>query len=275
MGLFMGFFVTFFWLVLRNIRAAIAANLEPVLGPCGWWERQVRMFRTLWVFSWCLSERYERLATDRPLRVDGDGEEGWRNLLESGKGLILVTAHMGNWEAGSMLPASRDRRRVHVVREAETDPRAQRFIENLIRRGGGDLYTTHFADDPQLGMILLDVLRDGDIVALQGDRPRSGGRAAEVTLFGRPFPLPIGPAVLARATGAPIVPVFVFREGRLRYRSFIRPAIEVRSTADRQADVEEAMRRFTAELEWAIRREPHQWFCFRKVWEPDQGSTSG
>jgi len=274
MGLFMGFFVTFFWLVLRNIRAAIAANLEPVLGPCGWWERQRRMFRTLWVFSWCLSERYERLSTERPFEVVTDREEDWKALLDSGEGMILVTAHMGNWEVGSMLPASRDRRRVHVVREAETDPRAQRFIESLIRSRGGDLYNTHFADDPQLGMALLDALRDGDIVALQGDRPRSGGRSAEVTLFGRPFPLPIGPAVLARATGVPIVPVFVFREGRLRYRCFIRPAIRVSSTADRKQDVEEAMGRFTADLEWAIRREPHQWFCFRKVW-PDQGSARG
>ena len=109
------------------------------------------------------------------------------------------------------------------MREAETDPRAQRFIQELIRRCGGDLYVTHFAEDPQLGMEMLDALRHGEVVALQGDRPRSGGRAAEMRLFGRPFPLPIGPAALARAAGVPIVPVFVFREGRRRYRCILQP----------------------------------------------------
>ena len=263
-------FTTFFWVVLRKIRAAIAGNLEAVLGPCGWWQRQVRIYRTFRTFAWCLSERYERLSTDRAFAVEAEGLDGWRQLNASGEGFILVTAHLGSWEVGSMLPASQDRRRIHVVREAETDPRAQRFIQDLIRRCGGDLYVTHFAEDPQLGMAMLDALRRGEVVALQGDRPRSGGRAAELRLFGRPFPLPVGPAALARAAGVPIVPVFVFREGRRHYRCLIRSPIRVPQTGDRQRDLEQALERFAADLEAAIRREPHQWFCFRRIWNDEQ-----
>ncbi|HYX25838.1 MAG TPA: hypothetical protein VFC23_16920, partial [Thermoanaerobaculia bacterium] len=201
-------FTTFFWVILRRIRDAVAGNLEAVLGPCGWWQRQVRIYRTFWTFAWCLSERYERLSTRRTFAVEVQGTDGWRDLAASGRGFVLVTAHLGSWEVGSMLPASRERRRIHVVREAETDPRAQRFIEDLIRRCAGDLYVTHFAEDPQLGMVMLDALRQGEVVALQGDRPRAGGRTAQVRLFGRPYALPIGPAALARAAGAALVPVF-------------------------------------------------------------------
>jgi len=199
--------------------------------------------------------------------VEVDGLEGWRELAGSEQGFVMVTAHLGNWEVGSMLPASRDHRRIHVVREAETDPRAQRFIEGLIRSRGGDLYTTHFAEDPQLGVGLLDALRRGEVVALQGDRPRSGGRTSEVSLFGRAFHLPIGPAALARAAGVPVVPIFVFRDGRRRYRCVIRPAIHVAQSADRRRDLGEALGRFAADLETAIRRDPHQWFCFRSIWK--------
>lgn len=259
-------FTSFFFVALRNIRAAVADNLVPVLGPCGWWERQRRIFRTLWTFAWCLSERYERLSTDRRFDVAADGLDHWDALTASGKGFILVTAHIGAWEVGSMRPSSQEARKVHVVREAETDPRAQRFISDLIRHAAGDLYVTHFAEDPQLGMELLDALRAGEIVALQGDRPRSGGRKAEATLFGRPFPLPIGPAVLARTAEVPVLPVFVFREGRLRYRCSIREPLRVAQTADRNADLEAAAQRFAVELEAAIAHRPHQWFCFRRVW---------
>ncbi|HEX6904287.1 MAG TPA: lysophospholipid acyltransferase family protein [Thermoanaerobaculia bacterium] len=259
-------FTLFFWIALRNIRAAIASNLEAVLGPCGWWERQRRIFRTFWSFAWCLSERYERLSTERAFAVEAEGLDGWRNLAASGRGFILVTAHLGSWEVGSMLPAFRDGRRVHVVREAETDPRAQQFIEKLIRARGGELYTTHFAEDPRLGMELLDALRRGEIVALQGDRPRSGGRTQGVSLFGRPYSLPVGTVALARAAGVPLVPVFVFREGRRNYRCMLRPAIHVAQSGDRQRDLEDALGRFAADLEAAIRREPHQWFCFRRLW---------
>jgi len=264
-------FTTFFWVVLRRIRDAVAGNLEAVLGPCGWWQRQVRIYRTFWTFAWCLSERYERLSTRRTFAVEVQGTDGWRDLAASGRGFVLVTAHLGSWEVGSMLPASRERRRIHVVREAETDPRAQRFIEDLIRRCAGDLYVTHFAEDPQLGMVMLDALRQGEVVALQGDRPRAGGRTAQVRLFGRPYALPIGPAALARAAGAALVPVFIFREGRRRYRCVIRPTIEVAQTADRQRDLGAALERFAADLEAAIRRRPHQWFCFRKLWNGKTG----
>ncbi|HEY4564424.1 MAG TPA: lysophospholipid acyltransferase family protein, partial [Thermoanaerobaculia bacterium] len=269
-GGMLALFTTFFWVALRKIRAAIAANLEAVLGPCGWWQRQRRIYRTFRTFAWCLSERYERLSTDRVFTIEAEGVEAWRELVGKPGGFILVTAHLGAWEVGSMLPASRDGRRVHVVREPETDPRAQRFIEGLIRRGGGELYITHFADDPQLGVDLLDALRRGEIVALQGDRPRSGGRTVEASLFGRPFALPVGPAALARAAGVPIVPVFVLREGRLRYRCLLRPALHVAQSGDRQRDLQEALAGFAADLEAVIRREPHQWFCFRRLWDAER-----
>ena len=259
-------FSTFFWIALRKIRAAIASNLEAVLGPCGWWERQRRIHRTFHTFAWCLSERYERLSTDRVFTIEAEGVEAWQELVGKPGGFILVTAHLGAWEVGSMLPSSREGRRVHVVREPETDPRAQRFIEGLIRRGGGDLYTTHFAEDPRLGV----ALRRGEIVALQGDRPRSGGRTVEASLFGRPFALPVGPAALARAAGVPIVPVFVLREGRLRYRCLLRPALHVAQSGDRQRDLQEALAGFAADLETVIRREPYQWFCFRRLWDADR-----
>jgi phosphatidylinositol dimannoside acyltransferase len=270
LGWAISLFTVFFWLALRKIRAAIAANLEAVVGPCGWWERQRRIHRTFLTFAWCLSERYERLSTDRVFTVEVEGLEAWRELSAAKRGFILVTAHMGAWEVGSMLPASREGRRIHVVREAETDPRAQRFIQGLIRSCGGDLYTTHFAEDPQLGVDLLDALRRDEIVALQGDRPRAGGRTVETSLFGRPYALPVGPAALARAAGVPIVPVFVLREGRLRYRCVLRPPIAVAQSADRQRDLGEALERFAADLETAIRREPHQWFCFRRIWPADK-----
>jgi lauroyl/myristoyl acyltransferase len=260
-------FTSFFFLTLIKIRGAVAHNLEAVLGPCGWTRRQLRIWKTLWTFAWCLTERYERLRTTRRFDLRAAEPERWDELRRSGGGFILVTGHAGNWEVGSMLPAAAEARTVHVVREAETDPRAQRYIAELIRQqAGGGRYLTHFAEDPRLGVLLLDALRRGEIVALQGDRPRAGGRTATQTLFGRPFPLPVGPAALARAAGVPLVPVFVFREGRRRYLCDIRPPIHVPAAADRTAGLDEALRRFAAELERAIAAHPHQWFCFRRLW---------
>lgn len=267
LGVLAAIFTTFFFVCLRRIRAAIASNLEPVLGPCGWWERQRRIYRTMWSFGWCLSERYERLTTERPFRIEPEAIELWNEVARPGRGLLLVTAHLGCYEVGSMLPAQRERRRVHLVREPEADAKAQAFFENLLAGFTQSRYTMHFQNDDALqGMELLDGLRRGDIVALQGDRPRTGSRSIDATLFGKPFPLPAGPAALARTADVPLLPVFIFREGRRRYRAVFRPPIHPSRSDDRGADLRATMRQVAAEIEWAIRRAPHQWFCFKRLW---------
>jgi lauroyl/myristoyl acyltransferase len=259
----------FFFVTLVRIRRGIASNLDVVLGPSSYWGRLRRAFRTLWEFSWCLTERYENLTCTRTMRFEIEGERYWQEVTNGSRGFIMLTAHVGHWESGAALPASEFSRTVHLVREKEVDPRAQDFIRNLIEgRAHGQRFRVHFADDqdPSLGPTLLFALRNGDIVALQGDRPRTAGRSIELKLFDRPFSLPYGPVALARAAEVPILPVFVFREGRLRARIVFRKPIDVDRTVDREADFEGAMRKAASELEWAIRMHPHQWFCFRGLW---------
>ncbi|HUD71593.1 MAG TPA: lysophospholipid acyltransferase family protein [Dongiaceae bacterium] len=261
------FFATFFFLCLRDLRAVIAANLEVVLGPSGWWERQGRIYRTMWSFGWCLNERLERLTTRRPFQVETEAIEHWNEVTREGRGLILITAHLGNFEVGSMLPAESAGRRVHLIREPEVDAQAQAFLVGVLDGFTQDRYAMRFqSDDPLQGMHLLDALRRGEIIAVQGDRPRTGGRSIDATLFGRPFPLPPGPAALARTAGVPLLPVFVFREGRRRYRVVFRPPIHASIAAEAGADRAATMRRVAIEIEWAIRRAPHQWFCFKRLW---------
>jgi len=258
-------FSTFFSLVLWNIRNAIAANLEAVLGPCGFWERQRRIYRTIEAFSWCYGARYEQIVHPGRFQVEVEGVE--HIPTDPSRGVIFVTAHLGQWELSSHLAPHGLKRPVHVVREEEMDPEAQRFIEGLVSGMSAHGVTTHFAsDDPRLGIALAEALRRGEVVALQGDRPRMNGRTHTAQLFGRPMPLPVGPQSLARATGAALLPVFSFREGRYAYRVIVRPPIPVARTSEREADVADAVQRLASEIEWAIRRAPHQWFCLRRLW---------
>jgi len=261
-------FTFFFFFLLRRIRRAIASNLVPVLGPCNWWERQIRIWRTMLTFAWCLTERYESMISDKRSVVSAEGEGIWQDLTSTSKGLIIVTAHIGHWEIGSRLPLSRGIKRIHVVREPEVDPEARKFVQELIEKSSGGGYEVHFADDtdPTFGARLLTALRHGDAIALQGDRPRARGQSKTVSMFDLPFDLPVGPVALARAANVPIVPVFVFREGRLRSRVVVRAPIKVSRTTDRHADMHSALQQIADEVQWAISERPTQWFCFRELW---------
>jgi len=151
--------------------------------------------------------------------------------------------------------------------QGHVDPRAQAFIRQCVASVQGAHYTVHFQNgDPLQGMALAEALARGEIVAIQADRPRSGGRTVDATLFGRPFSLPAGPAALARTAGVPMLPVFAIRVRRRGVRIVFRPPIEVPRTADRNTDFAIAMQRVAGEIEAGIRRAPHQWFVFRELW---------
>ena len=245
-----------------RVRAVLARNCERVHGTTTRGQRRRYVLATLTAFAWCLAERWQRLSGDAPFEVRFEGLEHWHSATEGDAGVLLVTAHVGMWEAASRLPSDTFDRHVHLVRERELDAGSQLFLEELLARDAATTYVTHFADEPTLGIDLMNAVRDGHLVALQGDRPRTGGRTLQSELFGAPFALPDGPAVLARVTGRPLLPVFALRTGRRSYRVVFGEPIQSPRTPDRAADNQVVADRFGAVLEEAIRMAPEQWFKF-------------
>lgn len=266
-------FTLFFFLTAHRIRHALGANLEPVLGTCGFVERQRRAHRTLFEFAWCLTERYEHFGGRPAPRIEIDNDATWDVLRRTDSGLIVLTAHIGNWEISSSLLPLGGGRRVHVVREREIALEAQAVIRDLVERRADDRFVTHFAGDPALSLLLAERLARGEIVALQGDRPRADGRTLPAAMFGRLAELPLGPLALARIARVPIVPAFCYRTGRWSYRVHIAHPIRVACTRDRQRDLADAVTEVARTIEAAIAARPHQWFCFAEMW-PGGGSAS-
>jgi len=263
------FFGTLFFLLLGGVRRSLRENHALVDPSASWWARTWRAYRTVITLSWCLAERYRQFHARTAPEFRFVGVANWEAARQDGRGFILVTSHIGGWELGSAVPSSvGDRPIVHVVREPEADPVAQAFVLEQVERLGDGRFRTHFAGtegEQELSLELYRALRDGEIVALQGDRPRQGGHVVRVPFLGSEVSLPPGPAQLARLAGAPLLPVFTFRDGFGRYQVNLREPIQVARTRDRLADVREATERLAAEIEWAIRERPTQWFCFRDV----------
>jgi len=198
----------------------------------------------------------ERLRPYVAVRV---GEEHLDAAFAAGRGAVLVTAHLGNWELGGRLLACRGGApRTHVVLSAEEDA----ALESHLRVNAPELrFVTRKHPTSTLG--LLAALRRGEVVAMQGDRPTGERGDRLVSFFGSPAAFPIGPFVLARAAGAPVVPAFCTMAADGRYRVEVGSPIWVK-LGEEMAGLETMV----AALERAVRAHPTQWFNFFDVWAP-------
>ena len=186
------------------------------------------------------------------------GVTGADRLGETGDGVISLTAHLGNWELGGRILAWRSARPTHVVVADDT----ARGLERWVRRGGDGVRFIS-RSRATTAVTLLAALRRGEVVALQGDRALGGRRDVRAPFFGRPAPFPLGPFVLARASGAPIVPAFCVLGPDHRYTITLHEPFTVK--AGGEAD---ALARWVGVLEHAVREHPTQWFNFYDIWGP-------
>ena len=101
----------FFFFVLVRCRRGITRNLDTVLGPTGFFGRQLRGLRAFWAWTMCRTERYEQMLPKKPgVERTVVGEQHWRQLFDDERGFILVSAHIGLYEAGNMIPSEQVRR---------------------------------------------------------------------------------------------------------------------------------------------------------------------
>ena len=183
---------------------------------------------------------------------------GTEHLHEGTGGLISITAHLGNWELAGRLLAARSARITHVVVTPDEAPELLRWV----RRDGDGVRFVPRAH-PGIGVTLLAALRRGDAVAVQGDRALGTRGDVLIPFFGRPAPFPMGPFVLARAAGVPVVAAFCVLDGGYRYTVRVAPPITVA-----RGEEEAAAHAWVSLLEGVARDHPTQWFNFFDVWRP-------
>jgi len=189
------------------------------------------------------------------------GEEALRAALVEGKGVVMVTGHLGNWEIGGAALTARGIP-VDAVAKGMAN---RRFDQDLV------------ATRERLGMRVVDMeeaprrvlraLRDGRVAALVADQNFHRG-GIFVPFFGTLAATARGPALFALRTGAPIFLGVALREEEWpqRYRVELR-RIEVEPTGDLEVDVRSLTEAHTSALEAEVRAHPEQYFWQHKRWK--------
>lgn len=196
-------------------------------------------------------------------RVVLDGWEHAEEAAAGGRGLLLLSAHLGCWEvaiAGVALRLGP----VHVVSNRLHNPLFDRELRRERERFGIEII-----DRQGAARRMYKVLVKGGRMVVALDQRTRPEEAIEVPFFGRPSLTSPLPAYLSQWTGAPVVPVFVSSDGE-RYRVRVEPAIiPPPGSANPEAGVVAHLTaRYLEVIEREIRRRPEDWVWFYKRWRP-------
>lgn len=195
--------------------------------------------------------------------------EGWSIIeerLARGKGLILVTGHIGNWELGGAYLAARGLPMQAVTRYME-NPLFDRYLTSTRERIG----MTVVHDDEAVRRVPR-ALRSGHAIAFLIDQGAVGLASIWVPFFKRLAKTPRGPAVFALRLGTPVVFGVALRQPSGRFRLTFE-TIDTASTGNLEADVERIVTDYTTTLERWVRRAPEQYFWQHRRWKHQRPGT--
>jgi len=203
-------------------------------------------------------------ASRETIRFDFDSEEfrAYKKAKGEGRGVLMPTAHIGNWEVLLSGFALQYEPIYFMARELDNPPIDKMFAERRAKFGSRQFYKSDSAK------AALKALRAGDSVGVLPDvnvHPKEG---VFVPFFDHPACTTSGVARLAIHANALIFPMFaIWDESEKRYVVYNGQPIEPSNTGDREHDVVETTAAYTAEIEKIIRRFPEQWLWIHRRWK--------
>jgi lauroyl/myristoyl acyltransferase len=262
-----------FNLVRPKYLRAVRSNYARITGlPCG--HPKVRRLALEMgyqhAYHWIDFFRWSQLPEQQFLKniFVIEGEDRFLRARQTGRGTLLLTAHMGNPEVGA-IGLGTHFEPVHVLYWRDRFETAEEFRMRMRLRG--NVHGIPVDASPFSAVPALRVLESGGILAAHGDRDFNE-QGWPVEFFGATAKFPPGPFMLAARAGAMVLPTFFLLTPDRRFRVIYEEPMTVSGNGSFEEHARAAMQTWATVLERRIREFPEQWYCFYPFWGEEQGS---
>jgi len=251
--------------LIRRLRGVGMRNLE-IAFPQMQKRQRGRIVRALFVgfgrhlAEFCLFPRYTT-ENARSVAVY-DGFENYAAARDAGRGVLLLTAHLGAWEIGSFVHSIFGNPIKIVVRRLD-NLKVDALVERYRTLHGNETFAK---EDFARG--LLAAMKAGETVGILMDTNMTPPQGVFVDFFGVPACTASGMARVALRSGAAVVPAFTIWDKKLRkYRVRFDPSLQLVSTGDDDADAVSNTALFNRVIEDYVTRYPEQWLWVHRRWK--------
>lgn len=198
-----------------------------------------------------------------------DGEENLRSLASQGRGGILLSGHVGNWEiAGHFL--QRIDTKVNVVMYDGEHQQIKQYLQQVT--GGRAFNVIVIREDLSHVYAIGEALQKNEFVCMHADRFMDGNKTKMCDFLGAPAHFPVGPFALAASFDVPVCMVFAFKETQRHYHFFGSKPLQRAEEEPKRDYSDRLLKAFVTEMEQKVYVYPEQWFNYYDFWE--QGKQS-
>ena len=192
--------------------------------------------------------------------ISAEGTEYLRQALLDGKGVLIFSAHLGNWEMATALVSRIGK--IYVIARPLDNRLLEEELGKIRKKLGAYVIYKRQAARP-----ILRALEENAMVAILIDQNVVRDQAVFVDFFGKAAATTPGLASFFLKTGAPIIPVFCYPDRRGRYSLKILPPVEITVTGDSDKDVLKITQLCTNIIQNQIRENPNCWMWFHNRWK--------
>jgi len=252
--------VAVFDLLAPRLRRTAWRNFELAMPELGLEER-ARLLEGCWMNLArviAMMAQFPRIGKDNIREfIRYEGLENYLQAKTRGRGVLVATAHLGNWEFSAFAHALLTEPMAVVAR-----PMDNPLLDDVVTRYRTMSGNRVIGRGQNFLRPLMETLRDNGAVGILADQNVTADRGVFVEFFGRKACVDAGLVRLARRTGAAVVPGYaLWSESEGRYVLHFEPEIEM--SGDEQEDTQAVQ----ARLEAAIRRAPEQWLWVHRRWK--------
>jgi predicted LPLAT superfamily acyltransferase/uncharacterized protein (DUF2062 family) len=260
------FIIPYFYVFAPKARRGLNEYWRLVRPELSWRERQRAICRHFYRFGQVLMDRvYQGFHKEKKFSTTHTGSQNINATLEKGRGLILLSAHMGAWDlAAALLPANGFSEQIYVVEFKSEGFSFQKVKDKM------DPAHVHSLDSAKSGDAIFEIhqaLKGGRCIGLMGDRPMAD-RFELIPFLGKIAPFDVTPFRMAAALRVPLIFTFGFKGDGQKYHFYASDPqhYAYNATEPREQQLFQWASAYAAHVEGMIREYPEEWFNFYPFW---------
>jgi predicted LPLAT superfamily acyltransferase len=232
------------------------------------WKSYKLIYKNYYVFGQTILDKVASLAgVKTAITIDHTG--GWvlDQMVAEGKGGLVISAHIGNWEmAGQRM--NRLNTKFNILMYENERENLKKYMDEVQKNKSIKVISIKDNDLSHL-IELHNAFSNNELVVLHGDRYREGAQTLTTNFLGKPAKFPIGPFVMASKFGVTLTVAFSIKISANKYEFIASSPLKVnkvRGAAKNDQLVKDLLEHYVAEVEKIVKQYPEQWFNFYPFW---------